>query len=498
MAVNVLDQRRGDQGRRAGRFNLSHIDKIAAIQHADSTDGMQNARLLSNFSDPLPPRFLARLAGCADLFTRPTWSHVPLLLAGAILAPGRRTVAAALRILGRDRDPDFCTFHRILNRATWSSRAVAGRLLLLLVNSFLPATAPVVIGLDDTIERRWGAKIKARGIYRDPVRSSKGHFVKASGLRWLSAMLLVHVPWAGRIMALPFLTLLAPSKRFYVGKARTPKTLLDWARQAALQIHRWLPGRYIVLVADSAFAAIEFLDAVRRHVCVVTRLRMDANLFHFPPPKHKRRGRPPKKGKPHKKLSAVLKDRKLSWQRCRISLWYGRTNRVVEIATATALWYRSGVDPVPIRWLLVRDPTGELEPQAFLATDLDAHPRDILTWFVSRWQVEVTFEEVRAHLGVETQRQWSDKAILRTTPVLLGLYSLIILWTHDLAKARKLKPRIAAWYPKPVLTFSDAIAAVRREIWAHQISFMSRPHRDTIEIPKHIWQRMQNALAYAA
>jgi hypothetical protein len=498
MAVNVLDQRCGGQDRRGGRFNLSHIGKIAAIQYADSTDGMQNARLLPNFSDPLPPRFLTRLAGFADLFTRPTWSHIPLLLAGAILAPGRRTVAAALRILGRDRDPDFCTFHRVLNRATWSSRAAAGWLLLLLVNSFLPAAAPVVIGLDDTIERRWGAKISARGIYRDPVRSSKGHFVKASGLRWLSAMLLVHVPWAGRIMALPFLTLLAPSKRFYVGKARSPKTLLDWARQAVLQIHRWLPGRSIVLVADSAFAAIEFLDAVRRHVCVVTRLRMDANLFHFPPPKHKGRGRPAKKGKPHKKLSAVLKNRKLSWQRCRISLWYGRTNRVVEVATGTALWYRSGVDPVPIRWLLVRDPTGELEPQAFLATDLDAHPRDILTWFVSRWQVEVTFEEVRAHLGVETQRQWSDKAILRTTPVLLGLYSLIILWTHDLAKARKLKPRTAAWYPKSVLTFSDAIAAVRREIWAHQISSMSRPHRDTIEIPKHIWQRMENALAYAA
>jgi hypothetical protein len=426
---------------------------------------MQHFRLLPCSSGtPLPERFVSRLASFADLFTRPT----------------------------------FCTFHRILNRAAWSSRAAAGRLLILLIEAFVTSSAPVVIGLDDTIERRWGAKISARGIYRDPVRSSKGHFVKASGLRWLSAMLLVRVPWADRIMALPFLTLLAPSKRFYAGKSREPKTLLDWARQAALQIHRWLPDRSIVLVADSAFAAIEFLATVRRHVCVVTRLRMDANLFDFPPPRRKGRGRPPIKGKPHKKLSALLNNRSVSWQRCRISLWYGRTNRVVEIATGTALWYRSGVEPVPIRWLLVRDPTGELEPQAFLATDLNAHPRDILGWFVSRWQVEVTFEEVRAHLGVETQRQWSDKAILRTTPVLLGLYSIVIIWTHDLAKSRKLKPRTAAWYPKSVLTFSDAIAAVRREIWAYQISSMSRPHRDTIEIPRHIWRRMKNALAHAA
>jgi hypothetical protein len=459
---------------------------------------MQRSHSPGSSGSPLPERFLARLAGFADLFTRPTWSHVPLLLAGAILAPGRRTVTAALRILGRERDGDFCTFHRILNRAAWSSRAVARRLLQLLVNAFVLSDAPVVIGLDDTIERRWGPKISARGIYRDPVRSSKGHFVKASGLRWLSAMLLVRVPWADRIMALPFLTLLAPSKRFYAGKSRTPKTLLDWARQAALQIHRWLPDRYIVLVADSAFAAIEFLAAVGNHVCVVTRLRLDANLFEFPSQKPKGRGRPPIKGKPHKKLSAILKDRNISWKRFRVSLWYGRTNRIVEIATGTAIWYRSGVPPVPIRWLLVRDPSGELDPQAFLATDLEAHPHNILAWFVSRWQVEVTFEEVRAHLGVETQRQWSDKAILRTTPALLALFSIVTLWTHDLAKSRALKPRTAVWYPKSVLTFSDAIAAVRREMWHHQISFMSRPHRDRIEIPRHIWRRMENALAYAA
>ena len=148
---------------------------------------MQCSHHLSNSSGPpLPERFVSRLAGFSDLFTRPTWANVLVLLAGVVLAPGRRTVTAALRILGRDRDPSFCTFHRLLNRAAWSSRAVAGRLLILLIKAFVPSGAPVVIGIDDTIERRWGAKISARGIYRDPVRSSKAHFVKASGLRWLS------------------------------------------------------------------------------------------------------------------------------------------------------------------------------------------------------------------------------------------------------------------------------------------------------------------------
>ena len=163
----------------AGRFDLSRRDNIAAIQRADSTDEMQHSHLLpSSPGSPLPERFLSRLVGFADLFTRPTWSSDLVLLAGAILAPGRRTVSAVLRILGRECDRDFCTFHRILNRAAWSSRVAARQLLIVLVKAFVPSGAPVVIGLDDTIERRWGAKISARGIYRDPVRSSKGHLSK--------------------------------------------------------------------------------------------------------------------------------------------------------------------------------------------------------------------------------------------------------------------------------------------------------------------------------
>ena len=447
---------------------------------------------------PLPAGLLLRLAGLPELFTRPTWCNALLLLTGAILAPGKRTVTAALRILGREQETDFPIYHGVLNRAVWSSRAVAGWLLRLLVASLLGADATVVIGLDDTIERRWGHKISARGIYRDPVRSSKGHFVKTSGLRWLSAQLLVHIPWAGRIMGLPFLTLLAPSKRFYADTPRASKMLLDWARQAALQIHRWLPGRRIVIVGDTALAAIGFLAAVRGYLSVVTRLRLDANLFAPAPPRRRHRGRPPIKGKRLAKLNQVLHDPRTIWQRHTVTLWYGRTNRTVELATGTAVWYHSGLPPVPIRWLLVRDPIGELQPQAFLCTDLDAAAVDILQWFVSRWQLEVTFQDARAHLGVETQRQWSDLAILRTTPALLGLFSLVTLWAHDLAAGTPLAPATAAWYPKSHCTFSDAIAAVRRRIWHHQSSCMSRHPADVIKIPRQLWERAANALAYAA
>jgi hypothetical protein len=155
----------------------------------------------------------AWMASFAPLFTRPTFANLVVLVTGALLAPGRRTVAAALSILGLREAGDFTNYHRVLNRGRWSSQALARTLLGLLVTALVP-TGPVVIGIDETIERRWGRKIAARGIYRDPVRSSKGHFVKASGLRWISLMLLAPIPFTRRVWALPFLTALAPSERF--------------------------------------------------------------------------------------------------------------------------------------------------------------------------------------------------------------------------------------------------------------------------------------------
>ena len=328
--------------------------------------------------------------------------------------------------------------------------------------------------------------INARGIYRDPVRSSKGHFVKTSGLRWLSLMVAVPIPWAGRTWALPFLTILAPSLRWSETHRKRHKTLTDWARQAILQTKRWLPNRRLVFVADSGFSALGLLAAVCRHVCVITRLRLDANLFRPAPKRRKgQRGRPPLKGLRLPKLSAVLANRKTVWTSVVVSQWYNAQQRKLLVATGTAVWYHAGIPPVPIRWVLVRDPCGEHEPSAFLSTDLDAKPATILGWFVSRWRVETTFQEVRAHLGVETQRQWSDLAILRTTPALLGLFSLITVWADGLVRDRAtaLRPNAAAWYRKQEPTFSDAIAAVRRVLWSPPDLSLSRHEGETIIIP---------------
>ena len=412
----------------------------------------------------LPSRFAAVILAFAPLFFQRSWRHAEVLLTGAILAPGKRTVTSLLRIMGLAHERRFVNYHRVLNRAGWSARAASRVLLGLLLDVFVP-TGPIVLGIDDTIERRRGKCIAAKGIYRDPVRSSHGHFVKASGLRWLSLMLLAPIPWAkvtkvpsavadgkspegGRVWAMPFLTALAPSGRYCQERGRPHKKLTDWARQLVLQARRWLPDRQLVVVGDSGFAALELLAALsRRGVACITRLRLDAALYDPAPPRLPRtNGRPPTKGKRLATLSEVLTDPATPWRCVTVTGWYGGGERGIEISTATAVWRHSGMPIVPIRWVLVRDPLGRFDPQALLCTDPAQDPVQVLRWFVQRWQLEITFREVRDHLGVETQRQWSDKAIARTTPCLLGLFSLVALLAAQLTPQARQAVATSAWY----------------------------------------------------
>ena len=449
----------------------------------------------------LPDEYNTLFAQIRPFFSKRIWKLAVVLLVGAILAPGKRTVTAALRIMGLSQERHFQNYHRVLNRAIWSNLVLSLVLLRLLLNAFL-SSGPVVIGIAETIERRRGEKIKAKGIYRDPVRSSKSHFVKASGLRWVSMMLLVKVPWAKRIWGLPFLTTLAPSERYYEGQARQHKKLTDWARQMGMQVRRWLPHRKIILVADSSYAALELLHSLvslPKPVYMVTQLRLDAALYEpAPQPKPRPIGRPRKKGKRLAKLSQVLINEQTVWETVKVDNWYGQGPTQVEITSDTAVWYHNGMPAVPIRWVLIRDPKGRFETKALLCTNQSADPIQILKWFVRRWQVEVTFQEVRTHLGVETQRQWSDKAIARTTPILLGLFSWVTLLANQSQVDSRLPVRQAAWYVKTTPTFSDAIALVRRRMWEHWGFCMSGARTNMQKSRPDLLNRLFEAVCYSA
>ena len=287
-------------------------------------------------------------------------------------------------------------------------------------------------------------------------------------------MLLTPISWADRVWALPFLTVLAPSERYNQQRAKQHKKITDWARQMIFQLSRWLPNRLIIIVADSSYSVIELLDSVRRHVCMITRLRLDAALHDFVPPRPAGQvGRKRKKGKRLPSLLQRLDDPNTPWTELIIPKWYNHGSKTMQVATGTAIWYHSGMPPLPIRWVLIKDPYGRIDPAGLLSTKLDLDAAQIINCFIRRWTVEVTFEEVRAHLGVETQRQWSDLAIARSTPVLMAMFSLITLWADQLQKHNLLLLKPCAWYQKSRPTFSDAIASVRYRIWRNQYFSMS-------------------------
>ena len=509
---------------------------------------------------PLPEGIITILAAFAPLFSDRVWYHAQELMTclprcarrrqvGAILSPGKRTVSAALRVMGRpactlhaclraarkqaDRSEErhFTNYHRVLNRVKWNSLQ-GSRILLGLLLAMFPSPGAIVLGVDlpaaqgtaqagETIERRSGKKIKHVGCYRDPVRSTRKHVVRCFGVKWVSMMLLVPVPFSHRIWALPFLTLPCEpevkEKNANSGKKKPThpsrgrhKTSVDWARQTCLcvlsharrqvikQVHRWLPNRLLVLVVDGGFAAMSLMWACKGiSTTMVSRLRWDAALYHPPKPRQKgQRGPTPKKGQRQRRLRTPAcavpgtADRWAArsdtpWQSHKI-FWYGGTRKTMLLFSRTALWYRPGFDPMPIRYVIVKDPQGKLKDEVFFCTDPSLCPLQILEWVVMRWSVEVTFEEARAHLGLETQRQWSDLTVERTTPCLLALFSIVTLMTLHLCQDNAIPIQTTAWYKKQQPTFSDCILLVRRHIWRARFLVNSAPEAEFVQFPKEM------------
>src|SRR5512143_1403981 len=436
------------------------------------------------------------LAAFAPLFSHCVWTKAQALAVGAILATGPRTVCAVLRILGKGQERHFINYHRVLNRDAWSCLA-AGQILLGLIVALIPGGWPIVLAADETVERRGGRRIKARGCYRDAVRSSKGHLIRCFGLKWIVLTVLVPVPWTQRVWALPFLPTLSWPED--AGRRISHKTSIDWTRQMILQVRRWLPERELILVLDGGFAAVDLARACQRHqVTMICRLRLDAAVYHPPGPRPPgRRGPKPKKGPRQRRLTEWASRSDTSWVEIEVE-WYGGHRKPMLVFSRTGLWHRRGQDPVAIRYVLARDPEGKQPDAAYFCTDERFLPQEILKYVVQRWSVEVTFEEARAHLGLETQRQWSDLAIAWTTPVLLGLFSVVTLAAVRCHEAGLLSAEQTAWYAKEEPTFSDCLRLIRGRIWQARISGTSGGEADVIPLTRGVFEAVVQGLSAAA
>ena len=416
----------------------------------------------------LPAEIIPVLAHFRPAFTQSTYEKVVELVVGTVLARGRRTVTAALRAIGKGDEPHWSKYHHVLNRARWSGLTVSRLLLQLLVATFVAGTSTVTIAVDETLERRWGPQIRKCGHWRDSRSSSKRLNVSTRGLRWLVFALVVEVPWTEYAIALPFLSVLLTTPKVSAELGKRHKTVAQRTGQVVIWLRRTLAGYPIHLVGDGAYAVIELgLLCQRCQVTLVAPLILNARLFEPPyRPRTKRPpGRPPGVGARLPKLADVALAPSTRWHRSRV-VWYGATTAFMDWTTGTALWYSTGKTPLPIRWILVRDPSGVHPTRAFFSTDCHHPAPAIVRDFVVRWTLEVTFEESRAHLGIETQRQWSDLAIERTTPALLGLFSLVVLMINALYPDGEIPVEQAAWYPKASPTFYDLLRLVRMRFWS--------------------------------
>jgi hypothetical protein len=470
------------------------------------------------------------------LFTKPSWENAKVLLLGVLLARGKRTVTACLRVVGLGDEEHFQNYHRVLNRAKWSALDAVRILLSLIILIFAAGLQKIIVlAGDDTIERRRGKKIKQLGCYRDPVRSSQKHIIKCFGLKRVSLAVMIKMPWAARPWALPFFTVLCPAqlegqplkvcryrkrlsahkskmrksraktiaKKKIVATGKTPrqhKTAVDILMTMIRLTHRWMPERAKVLVVDGGYAAIKLAlsCALLKNTALVMRFHWDAALYHPPTEKPKdRRGPQALKGGRQRSPQAWARRKDTKWEEKDID-WYGGEKKRMLIFTRTALWYRMGYPPVRIKYVITRDPKGKLRDEVFAYTDTKVSAEQIINWFVMGWGLEVTFEEAREHLGMETQRQWSELAIARATPILLGVFSLVTIFASKLQGDGKIPVLTTAWYQKTEATFSDCLALVRKHLWDSSFHAKSARKADFVSLPKQEWEYLISYLSAAA
>lgn len=420
----------------------------------------------------LPASILHVFNFFAPLFSRPVYKNAIELMVAHFICTGKRTVTNLIRQLGKHKDCKFTKYFYVLRKAKWSTVQSSKILFLLIIEKLLPKNAPIEINIDAHLNKRRGPKIKGIGYHRDAVASTKTHKVLTTGHNWLVAAICIRIFGTQYKWSLPFLSyLLTPEKPLsssrnkadLKGKGRHKK-MTEVTTQFIIQIRRWIgPKREIIIVADSAFCCRDICrTCIKHNVIFCTRLRLDASLYDFPPPRHNGRGRPRIVGERLPSLEALLKDKKQKWVHMQVS-WYNGDTKNLEVLTSTCLWYHNSVGGVPIRWILTRDPSGEKKPMALLVTDFRVCAEQAIAFFIGRWPIETTFQEINQHLGLETIHTWSDTSVNRTAPTIIASYSLVCLVVHQAVKDTgiEITPQTASWYEKKTITFSDAMVYLK-------------------------------------
>ena len=407
-------------------------------------------------------------------FTKPTFQRALVLLAGGILTSGRRTITRVLWTMGELAEGHFTSYHRVFSRAPWSLWKL-GHVLAQLLLERVPDEW-VVVAIDETVAGHKGKKVYGKGCHHDAVRSTHSHVVWKWGHKWVVLAIVVKFPFARRPWALPALCALYRPEELNRAEGRPHKTPAELARGLMATLLHWFPERKFVFLGDGGYASHDlasFCHRHRRRAALVSRFHGDAALYDPPPKKSSGRGRPRVKGRKRKSPEQVVADASLKKT---VVDWYGCTKRVVKLVCDRGHWYRAGRGLVPVEWVFVRDVTGTRRDEYFFCTQpgLFQAPR-IVSLYTQRWTIEVTFQEARACLGVETPRQRVANSVLRMAPCLLGLFSVVSLIYHEHLRGKTGKPPLGhrPGYEKLEPTFNDALCEVRRLFWTQ--TFFQQP-----------------------
>ena len=442
----------------------------------------------------LPYEAQPLLSALAPAFTMPTFHRFTTLVAAAILTTGRRTIANLLRTLGGLASGHRTSYQRVLSQAQWSGLQLACMLTRFLVQHLLPQGLVRLVG-DDTVDGHKGKKVHGKARHRDPVRSTKSYTAWRYGHKWVVLSVLVSFPFATRPWALPVLVDLYYSEEDNRKRNRPHRTPAQLMCRLLRLMLLWFPQRTFLFLGDSSYGTHEVARFIGRHhdrLTLISKLHPKANLFE-PPPPYSGKGRPRVKGRPLAKPQQAVPN--APRQRLTVG-WYGGGKRRVEAVTGTGHWYKSGRGLVPLRWVFVHDRDGTHRDEYFLSTDPSLTAKAIIGHYTARWNIETTFQELRAHLGMETTRGWCAQTVLRAAPCLFGLYTVVALLYQALPEAQRLGA--VHWPGKQGVTFSDALAAVRRWLWTEWVFPQAASTAAIEKIPEPLREIIFSALEPAS
>jgi hypothetical protein len=431
-------------------------------------------------------------------FSTPTYHRFLVLALAAVLTTGRRTVTNLLRTVRCQTCGDVSSYHRVFSQRRWSTWALARALITFLLDHVVPS-GPVLLAGDDTVTEHPGPQVFGKARHRDGVRSSHSYTAYRWGHKWVVVSVLVKLPGTTRPWALPVLVALYRPPEWDRVHGMRHKTPAHLARQLLARLIRWFPERHFIFVGDSGYGTSEtarFCRQRHRHLTVVSKFYGDAALYE-PPPLRPRRtiGRPRVKGQ---KLPSPQEEVAHSTRRTRLAVaWYGGTSRDIEIVTGTGHWYRIGEALVAVRWVYVHDYTGTHRDEYFFTTDLSLCPKQIVECYTQRWSIETTFQECREHLKLESTKCYSQQTVLRFTPCLFGLYTIVVLLYLQLPDLLRL-PIMVSWRGKSTTTFADMITCVRRAIWQQWFFQTSTKAELFSKLPRSLQETILYALAPAA